>query len=443
MSRRAQLNSIISGYDGQGSLETFDYGVVIDVVTNIDHPQIKKQTGGSDDYVEETTNLIGAVYVKRIDDPASNKENSKPFFPKNRQQIQLPIIGETVKLYKDGAKREYERIGSHPDLNIGNYVAGSADFLLPNDEKTNKSTSKNYKQVESTGITNTSGASAKKDIELGEYFNKQKIHSLRLYEGDSLYQSRFGQSLRFSAYNNEEGEFSPTIILRNRQNDETLSDEYKFGSIIEEDINKDGSVIVLSSNKYKMNFQPGRVDDKGNSDFETKPINATLPEEYTGFDQMLLNSERIILSSKSQEMLFFSKGNFSIISDENFTADISKGGKFDFGDEVWITTDKNDKNIWVNTGLGEVRLNTDSQGNSPSKTGPLDQFGNPTSRKEPLVRGEVLFDLMNELIDEMLNMVYATPSGPTAQGPLPSHKEKLRDIKSRLQDFKSTTNFTE
>ena len=124
MSRRAQLNSIISAYDGQSSLETFDYGVVIDVVTNIDHPQIKKQTGGSGEYVEETTNLIGAVYVKRIDDPSSNKENSKPFFPKNRQQIQLPVIGETVKLYKDGAKREYERIGSHPDLNLGNYVPG-------------------------------------------------------------------------------------------------------------------------------------------------------------------------------------------------------------------------------------------------------------------------------------------------------------------------------
>lgn len=425
MSRRAQLSSIISAYDGQGSLETFDYGVVIDVVTNASHPRVKKQPGGSDDYVEETTNLIGAVYVKRINDPVSNKENSKPFFPKNRQQIQLPIIGETVKLYKDGAKREYERIGSHPDLNIGNYVEGTADFLLPNDEKTNKANSSNYKQVSETGITNTAGGNAKKDTELGEYFNKQKIHSLELYEGDSLYQSRFGQSLRFSAYNNEEGEFSPTIILRNRQNDETLTDDFKFGSIIEEDINKDGSVIVLSSNRYKMNFQQGRIDSNGNTDFETTPINATLPEEYVGFDQMLLSSERIIISAKSQEMLFFSKGDYGFISDGKFTIDNGNGGAdLDFGDDVNITTDRNDGDFSVNTGNGSIYLNTDT-------------------KEQPLVRGEVLFELLDELIGEMLKMTYATPSGPTATGPLENNKQVLRDIKSRLKDFQSTKNFTE
>ena len=33
-----------------------------------------------------------------------------------------------------------------------------------------------------------------------------------------------------------------------------------------------------------------------------------LPEEYVGQDQILINSERIILSSKANEMIFFSKG---------------------------------------------------------------------------------------------------------------------------------------
>jgi hypothetical protein len=442
MSRRSQLNSIVSAYDGQSNLETFDYGIVIDVVTDINHPRINTITRSNDDVIDKTTSLIGAIFVKRIQDPSSNKENTKPFFPKNRQQIQLPIIGETVKLFKDGAKREYERIASHPDLNIGNYVEGNANFLLPNDEKTNKSSSKKYQQVSTTGITNTTGGNTKEDDELGKYFTNQKVHALRLYEGDTLYQSRFGQSLRFSAYNNPDEEFSPTIILRNRQNSESL--EKKFGDIIEEDINKDGSTILLSSNKYKIPFQPGIVDDKGTNNFETEPINATIPQELVGYDQMLLNSERIILSSKSQEMLFYSRGDVSFITDGRFTIDAgNKGADLDFGDDVNITTDRNDGDFSVNTGNGSIYLNTDEQGNSPSRTGPQDASGQGSLRKEPLVRGQVLVDLMTELLDEMLKMTYATPSGPTAQGPLPTHQEKLRDIKSRLKDFQSTKNFTE
>lgn len=424
MSRRSQLNSVISAYDGQSTLESFDYGVVIDVITDLSHPRISSFDVNDSDYVGVRSNLVGAIYVKTINDPASNKENTKPFYPRNRQQIQLPVVGETVKVFKDGAKREYERIGSHPDLNIGNYVEGTVDFLLPNDETSNKSSSKKYSTIAATGISNKEGASSQGYDELGKYFNREKIHSLKLYEGDSLYQSRFGQSLRFSGYNNQDSEFSPTIILRNGQNSETFTSDYKFGSIIEEDVNKDGSVIVLSSNKYQMNFKPGVVDNNGNNNFEITPINAKIPNQLVGYNQMLLNSERIILSSKTQEMLFFSKGDVSVITDGRFTIDSGLGGDLDFGDDVNITTDRNNGDFSVNTGNGSVYLNTDT-------------------KDEPLVRGQVLMDLMTELIDEMLKMTYATPSGPTAQGPLPTHQEKLRDIKSRLKDFKSTKNFTE
>ena len=419
--RRAALNSVISAYDGQSEIESFDYGVVVGVITNIDDERIPKHSYQFDDYVSERSEYIGAVFVKTVSDPVSNVDNTKPYYPRNRNNIILPIVGETVRVFTGGGVREYDRIASNPSLNLGNFAKDAAKNLLPNDEKPNKSKSKNYKEVSQTGTTNTSGAGGTKIKDYGEYFQPQRVNSLRLYEGDTLLQSRFGQSIRFSAYNNEENTFSPTIIIRNREND--LTTQEKEGFIIEEDINRDGSIIAITSADYKLDFQPGRVDDKGSTDFETTPINFELPEEYTGNDQILINSERIILSSKSQEMIFFSKGDYGFISDGKFTIDNGTGGALlDFGDDVLITTDRNDSNFTILAGSGNIFLNT-------------------TETTERVVRGDTLVELLGELIDAINQQVYNTPSGPTAVGP--TNRSTFNDIKSRLEEALSTLNYTE
>lgn len=419
--RRAALNSVINAYDGQSEIESFDYGVVVGVVTNIDDERIPKDSAEFEDHISERSEYIGAVFVKTVSDPVSNAENTKPYYPRNRNNFILPIVGETVRVFVGGGVREYERIASNPNLNLGNFAKDAAKNLLPNDEKPNKSKSKNYKEVSQTGTTNTSGGGDSKVKDYGEYFQPERVNSLRLYEGDTLLQSRFGQSIRFSAYNNEENTFSPTIIIRNREND--LTTQEKEGFITEEDVNRDGSTIAITSADYKLDFQPGIVDDKGSTDFETTPINFELPKEYTGNDQILINSERIILSSKSQEMIFFSKGDYGFISDGKFTIDNGSGGALlDFGDDVLITTDRNDSNFTILAGTGNIFLNT-------------------TETTERVVRGDSLVSLLGELIDAINQQVYNTPSGPTAVGP--TNRSTFNDIKSRLEDALSTLNYTE
>ena len=419
--RRAALSSVINAYDGQSEIESFDYGVVVGVVTSIDDERIPKHSAEFDNYISERSEYIGAVFVKTVSDPVSNVDNTKPYYPRNRNNIILPIVGETVRVFTGGGVREYDRIASNPSLNLGNFAKDAAKNLLPNDEKPNKSKSKNYKEVSQTGTTNTSGGSSTKIKDYGEYFQPQRVNSLRLYEGDTLLQSRFGQSIRFSAYNNEENTFSPTIIIRNREND--LTTQEKEGFITEEDINRDGSIIAITSADYKLDFQPGIVDDKGSTDFETTPINFELPEEYIGNDQILINSERIILSSKSQEMIFFSKGDYGFISDGKFTIDNGTGGALlDFGDDVLITTDRNDSNFTILAGSGNIFLNT-------------------TETTERVVRGDTLVELLGELIDAINQQVYNTPSGPTAVGP--TNRSTFNDIKSRLEEALSTLNYTE
>ena len=217
---------------------------------------------------------------------------------------------------------------------------------------------------------------------------------------------------------------------RNRENDESINDLF-VNDITEEDVNKDGSIIAITSDKYKIPFQPGLIDDGGSTNFETEPLYAVIPNEFVGNDQILINSERLIFSAKSQETLFFSKGNFSIISDGTFTIYNGLGGaEMDFGDEVIITTDRNSANFSVNTGDGQIMLNTDDSGNSPG-----------TRQKEPLARGETLVKLLSELIDAITQQVFATPAGPTATGPL--NVAQFKKIQGQLDKIKSTLNFTE
>ena len=127
-------------------------------------------------------------------------------------------------------------------------------------------------------------------------------------------------------------EFSPTIILRNSESGESL--KKIFGESTEEDVNRDGTIIVLGSNQYKLPFQPGTVDDKGSTDFETSPTTfRDYPSELLG-DQLLLNSGRVIISSKNAEMIFYSKKNYGFISDGWLSIDNKFGIEANVGDNI-------------------------------------------------------------------------------------------------------------
>ena len=192
----------------------------------------------------------------------------------------------------------------------------------------------------------------------------EKIHKLKLYEGDTILESRFGQSIRFSGYNNDDNTFSPTIIIRNRESDPSRESQGEFqsqkiGGLTEEDINRDGSTIVMGSRDKQFDFVPGVVDDKGNSDFETKPDTfKDYPTKLDG-DQVLISSGRLIFSSKSSEMIFYSRGNYGFISDGYMSIDNKGGIDITTGDNINITTTDNDFSILA--GQGRINLGDDSE----------------------------------------------------------------------------------
>ena len=153
---------------------------------------------------------------------------------------------------------------------------------------------------------------------------------------------------------------------------------------------------------------------------ETTPIYAEEPE-LKGTDQVLINSGRIILSSKDSEMLFYSKGNYSFISDGKLTIDNGlDGADMDFNGDVLITT--NDNNFTILGGAGEIYLNTESDA-------------------EPLARGETLITILGELCTAINAQIFSTPAGPTMLGP--NNRGDFDSIKSKLDTILSTLNYTE
>lgn len=387
-------------------------GVVLDVIKDDSHPNIFDTGISSTDSDTRNTNSIGSVKIRKLDDISTSVDSLKFYSPLDYNSIDLPIIGEVVEIITNESGKKFYRRITNANLNTGNVLVDADSAIVPLTEKSSLNKSFDYKETSQTGTPNSS-----QDVDdsfENEYFEPTQINHLILYEGDKLIQTRFGQSIRFSGFNNENNIFAPTIIIRNRQGDKSL-DALKKGEPTEENFVDDGSTIAITSGDYEIGFIPGTVD----TPFETTPVYLE-DVELKGTDQILINSGRIIISSKDSEMLFFSKGNYGFVSDGKLTIDNGlDGAEMDFNGEVRITT--NDNNVFILGGSGEIYLNTEET-------------------KQPLVRGNALIDILKEILTELVKETHPTPAGPS--GP-PINAPAYNAIINKLDTILSTLNYTE
>jgi hypothetical protein len=384
-------------------------GVVYSVILDETHPLIKNGV--------KTTAEIGAIEFRYTGKTADNEENLPIAYPSEKNFKQLPVRNESVQILPgENGVLLYKRIGTELSPNVN----ADPEYIKKNySAKPDSSESKNqnYSKVENTGITKTNKDNSKKYDGFGKYFTSEiGIHKLKLYEGDSLIESRFGQSIRFSGYNNTNNVFSPVTIIRNSES--YTSRKKEIAVTVEEDLNRDGSVIALTSDKYELQFSPGSNDDKGNTDFSQNPVAfKNFPSKLVG-DQILINSGRIILSSKNAEMMFFSKKNYGFISDGGMSIDNKLGIDAVVGGDVNIKTNGRDINLTTDNG----KINAGSKD------------------LEPMVKGNKLVDILTELIDEIVKQNYLTPSGPSKVGP--ENVPAFNSIKSKLKTILSELNKT-
>jgi hypothetical protein len=128
------------------------------------------------------------------------------------------------------------------------------------------------------------------------------------FEGDNIISGRQGSALRFSSttklYNDLNGwssigtEDSPITILTNGLSYQTGSQYYV------ENINNDLSSIYLTSTQQL----PLQTDKNGVLNNLTNPLNTS---DYFGA-QAIINSDRVIINSKKDEVMIFAKTNIEI-----------------------------------------------------------------------------------------------------------------------------------
>jgi hypothetical protein len=275
-----------------GTIES-DIAYVYDVILDESNEYSKK----------ENLNCAGngAIRFRKLGDTSRADKDLKHAFPYDNNIKTLPVRNEQIEIVNLGGVFYYKQlvITENPsDTSAG--VEIGQKFAPENDTSLNGP--QTYQNVQKTGIARSNGNSTSQEYDgWGEYYNPNPyVHKLKLYEGDTLIESRFGQSIRFSGYNNTLKKLAPTIVIRNRENSENQN--ISTANSVTEDINKDGSVIVLSSGENQLNFQPGSVDDKGKSDFTTKPESfENYPTKLIG-DQILISSARLIFSARNAKL---------------------------------------------------------------------------------------------------------------------------------------------
>ena len=248
---------------------------------------------------------------------------AKPLFTNVKN---YPLINELVLILRQpdtdirantSAKSAYYlnvlSLWNHPHHNALPYSQGQLQ----------QSQIKTRDQVLAGSVVNTTDQLT--NIIFGDTFiERDNINPLRSFEGDIIYEGRWGNSIRFGStiktiqsqipLNNWSKGTStsgdPILILRNGQG---LNVGNGFDSITE-DINKDDSSIYLTSTQ-KI---PLKTSSANYTSYTSSP--PITPDQYEG-KQIIINSGRLVFNSTIDHILLSSNKSINLNAVESFNVD--------------------------------------------------------------------------------------------------------------------------
>jgi hypothetical protein len=404
-------------------------------IRDLDERAVDQKAVDAQNYIKENKlknqRYIGAIRYRLSNQTGQDITQLPIAFPLNPNFFTIPLLKEIVEITKTESGHYYERVKSNNSPNYSTNVG----ILLSSETQDGNSSFMQQKGLDSiksaeAGIPQSSIKKKANNIpasEVGQYFKRDlRYHSLTPYEGDTILQGRFGQSIRFSGFVNENRKTtkksSPSIIIRNGENAESLN-KIKIYETVKEDVNKDGTSIHITSGDYLTPYAPTTsVKKEANDVFP--------PQNKLIGDQVVVNTGRLILSTKANEIYIFSKLSTSFYSDDFFTIDTANGYRAVVQDGDYFTKINGQSNNYV------VEINDTGKiclGSEPTEV-------SSTSKVQQAVKGNALAEILDRLI-MILTDTYQmkTPSGITDFGPV--DKSELNAIKSDLKKILSNNNF--
>lgn len=452
-----------------GEFYEFEIAIVLDVILNENHPiflnSIDKSHCKLDAERSPLTvannppldtdidySWIGRILVRPIiSEKTTDKDKLLWAFPLEHNISEYPLVNELVAVVKYNGKLFYTR-----KINFRNWVQGNLDFAINNAisrEDNLELYSTNKYQGKKLSYTSHKNTQSYKGFAGQYYVINNRIRNLKRWEGDLTIESRHGQSLHFTAYDDnrinddghpsyidyKDGHGNPMLLIRNRQrpilqegqvlelrnspNKATIIGnkyEKNIGGYIKEDINHDGSSIHITSGKtisqwvttcYKKMYGTGEETSKfqGVTDFKFPILNE---------DQIILNTDRLILSSRYGETFHFSKKRYSVVTDNEYTVDAH--------DQIVLTT--NQKTV-INS--------------------PAIYLGEVDQTNEPVILGQTAINWLYELCNWLLahshwylhSHVDAGKESPS-QTQLPVQFQQLINLRDKLHTLLSRRVFT-
>lgn len=210
--------------------------------TNLPDPEYKSHTD------------IGKIRYELIYSPLATSKSevvSEPAYPLFSFIKQYPIINEIVFILVGPTEKLNERISNQQFFYLPHYdiwnspIHGAFPNMSEYADYLNRFSNK----------PGYSGNATSPSLPLGRtYTEKKSVRSLKPFEGDTIYQARFGQSIRFGStvpvmknfntWSNSGNNGEPITIITNSQGARNTTSP--FDPIVE-DINKDGSAIWMTS----------------------------------------------------------------------------------------------------------------------------------------------------------------------------------------------------
>ena len=378
-----------------------DLAVVYSVILDENHPKIKSG--------EVSIGEVGSIECRLLNDITG--DSLLIARPLDSTVTILPIRNQTVFIQKLGNGYVYTQISKGLSPNTSD-SENSISTLFNQNQSAAASGNKaeGYSNVSSTGIARSNTSDVNDFDGYGDYFTAEEgIHKLKLYEGDVLFQSRFGQSIRLSGYNNSENKFFPTLTIRSGESPENRKKDDNV--LVEENVNEDSNIIFLGSGEKLLEWTLPTTN--------TKESFFDYPTELKG-NQILLSSDRIILSAKTAQMIFASKQDMGFITDGRFSIDTTAG--------INVTADDN---IYF-----DIKGNRDFQ-ITTSGGGAISLGSTKDDELEPAAKGQTLVDLLGEMLDLVAQQIYVTPAGPSKPGP--TSVNQFGSLKKKLNSMLSST----
>ena len=292
-------------------------GRVVDIILDNSHT----------DYSNYGEAGIGLIKYQLIDSIPNNIGNfSAVAIPLFSNIKTYPLINEIVYMISLPTILTQEQFGANtlyyfPPINVfnNNYLNALPSALNPN-TTSSPSEQKTYQEVDLGSnliITNTT-----QSINLGKTFPIiDNIHPLKAFEGDVIYEGRFGHSTRYGStvsgssnnWSSTGSNGDPITIIRNGQGQ--VNTPFNWDRITE-DINRDDSSIYFTSTQ-NIPINVSSINDYFSYPNGQQPIT---PNQYAG-KQIILNSGRLVFNTTQDHLLLSSAKSINLNAVESINVD--------------------------------------------------------------------------------------------------------------------------